>query len=199
MKQLKNTKCSLAISWHLLLGPPPAFDGEMIYKTPRAEPITGQPLYVLDKSAEDILKKYRKEIWLFPPVRPNLHYPDADRILGKYIDEILGSDPDGPHKYMAALMNTAALISDITPLFHFTYRIAMDALGRNAIRYLTTNGQGATVTDDLKPGTCYVCGVFAMGRETYAWNVRINLEPGENRLTLDNRNIVKPITLLQNA
>ncbi|HEV7642360.1 MAG TPA: hypothetical protein VGO50_00335 [Pyrinomonadaceae bacterium] len=164
-----------------------------------AEPVVGQPLYVLNKSAEVILKKYRKAIWVFPPGKPNLHYPDADRILGKYIDEILGSDRNGSHKHLAALMNTAALISDITPLFHFTYRVAMDALGRNAIRYLTTSGQGTAGTNDLKPGTYYVCGVFAMGRGTCAWNVQINLEPGENRLTLDNRNIVKPITLSKNA
>jgi hypothetical protein len=167
----------------------------MIYKTPRAEPVTGQPLYVLDKSAEDILKKYKEAIWVFPSGKPNLHYPDANRILGKYIDEILGGDRDGPHKYLTALMNTAALMSDIAPLFYITYRIAIDALGRNAIRYLITSRQGTAGADDLKPGTYYVCSVFAMGRGTCAWNVRINLEPGENRLTLDDRNILRSFDL----
>lgn len=171
-----------------------------MHKAPWAEPVARQPIYILDKSAEDILKKHRKAIWAFPPGKPNLHYPDANRILGKYIDGILSSDHAGPHKYMAALINTAALMSDIAPLLYITYRIALGALGRNAVRFLISNENGAAGTDDLRPGTYYFCAVSAMGRDTRAWNVRINLEPGENRLTLDNRNIIKPFwTLPENA
>lgn len=163
----------------------------MIYEKPQVEPIVGQVLYVLNRSAEEILEKYKKIIWVFPPGKPDIYRPDADRILGKYIYEILSNESKEPDKYLAALMNTAALISDITPLIYVSYEVAMGVLNKHSIRFLKTDRHGIARTSELKPGTYYVCGVFGMNRETSIWNVKTNLKPGENYLTLNDRCILQ--------
>lgn len=67
----------------------------------------------------------------------------------------------------------------------------MAVLNKYAIRFLSTDLQGMAETGDLKPGIYHVCGVFAMGKRTRIWNVRIDLKPGENSLTLDNKNMME--------
>lgn len=114
MQQPENTKCSLEIYCRFFSKQAPAFNGELICGTTEYEPLAGQIFYILDRSAEELLKKHKDIIWLYPPEGPDFCYPDADKILGGHINEILnGADVD-PHKYLLALMHVAALSSDIT-------------------------------------------------------------------------------------
>lgn len=190
MQPRQSTKCSLDIYCRFLSNEAPAFYEELICETIESEPVAGQTFYLLDRNAEEILKEYKDVIWLFPSGEPDFRYPAADKILGKYIAGIVRAADTDPRKYLMALAHIAAFNSENTPLIHTSYLIAMQVLNSRAIRVLRTDRKGRARTDYLREGIYYACGVFAMDWRTQAWNVRICLKPGENRLTLDNYNAV---------
>jgi hypothetical protein len=193
VKQDKNEKCSLTIECLFLPDASPLLEGAIICGSQRLERIVGQSFYVSEKNAADILEEQKDEIWLFPSEQAEPRVPDADRILGKYIAGIL--DRDRADKYLSALLGTAALISDITPVMRLNYQIAMGALAKHAVRTLITGRHGIIRTVDLRPGTYYVFGVFGAGKETCVWNVRTKLEAGENYLRLDDHNVAKQTSI----
>ncbi len=180
-------KCSLSIECRFLSSHTPVFNGELICRATESEPVVGQTFYLLNRSAEEILEENRNTIWVFPP-EPNFRRPNADLILGKYINEILSSAIADSGKHLIALLHIAALTSETTPLIHTSHLIATELLSTQAIRILWTDWQGSARTADLKAGTYYVCGVFTMDSRARVWNARIDLTPGENSLLLDNYN-----------
>jgi len=142
VKRDKITACSLEISCRTLLNPT-LFVGQEVCKIRSVAPVAGQTLYILDRSASDILKENKNVIWgnLLKKVDSNSRNSDhisADHVLGKDIKRILRTADVDPRKYPAALMNIAALTSSFTTLICASYEMATLVLKDHAIRYLKT-------------------------------------------------------------
>ncbi len=80
--------------------------------------------------------------------------------------------------------------ADIISLIGTDEEKALNELRSRAVGFFITDSKGKAKISGLKAETYYVCGVSRMDRGIGAWNVPINLKPGENSLVLDNRNLV---------
>lgn len=66
----------------------------------------------------------------------------------------------------------------------------MQGIQADALGVLTTDPHGNAHTPPLAAGTYYVFGSTRRGTESMLWNVRVDLKPGTNSVTLDQRNAV---------
>ncbi len=188
MRQNKVAQCTLNIDFHIISYPALKTDIEGIYKIGQTEPLAGQVFYILDRSAEEVLKENKDSIWAKLLEGVDSDCSNLDKALGKKIKNILKFYTDyGERKYALALMHTATQVMSFTPLITASYKKAIEVLENNAIKIFATNPQGRAEIKDLTAGTYYVCGIRKVNWETRVWNIRINLKPGKNGLLLDNR------------
>jgi hypothetical protein len=80
--------------------------------------------------------------------------------------------------------------ADIISLVGTDEEKALNELRSRAVGFFVTDSKGKAKISDLEAGTYYVCGVSRAARKIGAWNVPVELKPGENNLVLDNRNFV---------
>ena len=69
------------------------------------------------------------------------------------------------------------------------YAKTKNSLRNHALAFVITDSQGKAEKNDLKAGAYYICGIGHTQKGVVIWNVRIELKPGKNSLTLDNRNL----------
>ena len=146
-----------------------------------AHMLAGQVFYILDRDLSEILKENKNAIW-----GNLLKKKDSGR--EETIREILRA-PDHIRKYPAALICTAEKTSRIFGTINVSYTRAVDVLTAQSVRFFVIDSDGKAAIEDLKPGTCYVCGIGKTKKKSGIWNVRVDLKPGKNNLQLDGKNM----------
>jgi hypothetical protein len=154
---------------------------EASYVELEAHMLAGQVFYILDRDLSEILKENKNAIW-----GDLLKKKDGGR--EETIREILQA-PDHNRKYPAALICTAEKTSRLNPVLNISYAKALDVLRIEAVRFFIVDSQGKAAIEDLKLGTCYICGIGKTKKKSGVWNVRVDLKPGKNNLRLDGSNM----------
>lgn len=128
----------------------------------------GQVFYILDRSAEEILKENREAIWSELLKKVDAECSDADnipanldKIRGKRIKNYLQfySDAFSSRKYSVVLKHTAESASSLAPLIDAAYAKAIDVLKSQAVKTFATGPDGEAKIKNLKARTYYICGV----------------------------------------
>jgi hypothetical protein len=154
---------------------------EASYVELEAHMLAGQVFYILDRDLSEVLKENKNAIW-----GDLLKKKDSGR--EETIREILQA-PDHNRKYPAALICTAEKTSRLSPALNISYAKALDVLRVQAVRFFIVDSQGKAAIEDLKLGTCYICGIGKTKKKSGVWNVRVDLKPGKNNLRLDGKNM----------
>jgi len=68
----------------------------------------------------------------------------------------------------------------------------MDAIKPHIVSSTTTDFSGKGQFPAVKPGIYYVMYLGEVGPNTILWNVKVDLKPGQNSVTLDNNNLASP-------
>ncbi|HEV7645621.1 MAG TPA: hypothetical protein VGO50_16910 [Pyrinomonadaceae bacterium] len=148
-------------------------ESEAGYVELNAHMLAGQVFYILDRDLSEILKENKNAIW-----GNLLKKKGSDTSRGDSIREILKA-PDQIRKYPAALICTADKTSRIYSPINVCYTRAIDVLSAQAVRFFIIDSDGKAAIGDLKPGTCYVCGIGKTKKKSGVWNVQVELKPGK--------------------
>lgn len=141
-----------------------SLEAGLVYKSGDTKPVARTTFYLLD----DELGKILREAGLQPEASHQRIYNDVDR----------------------ALVSTFAssIKFRILPQYQAFYPAAMEALKPHIIQSVTTDFGGKASFEPVPPKVYYLMGFNETPRGYAIWNLKVDLKPGQNSVTLDQNN-----------
>jgi hypothetical protein len=136
-----------------------SFETGLVLRSGDVKPVARATFYLLDKDLETILRD--------SGFRGDEGFPILDTFALKYVSRQLET------------LRGASVT---------TFDSAMLAVKPHIVTSTTSDFGGKGQFTSVKPGTYWLFHVSEVGRNTVLWNLKIDLKPGQNSVTLDQNN-----------
>jgi hypothetical protein len=136
-----------------------SFDTGLVFKSGDVKPVARATFYLLDDDLENILRSSGFQAEGGSSLLATL----ALKYVGRELEALRGSN--------------------VT-----TFDKAMEAVKPHIVATTTTDFGGKGQFSPVAPGTYHLMHVGEIGRSVVLWNLKIDLKPGQNSITLDQNN-----------
>jgi hypothetical protein len=145
-----------------------SFEAGLVFKSGDVKPVARTDFFLLDEDLGKILK----DAGLQPPRTFTTDRPLEEQLVDAFASSIVFSILD---EYKAF------------------YPAATAALQPHIVQNVTTDFTGKASFQPAVAGTYYLMGVMKTPRGYAVWNLKVDLKPGQNAVTLDQNNAVTAV------
>jgi hypothetical protein len=118
-------------------------------------------------------------------------------LLDAHAGELLKAAHISPADSSHIIEDPDKLVFELSLAYHFSsqsdsaafMRAAMPVLKPHIVQSVVTDFDGKAQFKPLKPGVYYLWGVAEVGRSWAYWHLRLDLQPQQYTVTLDNKNV----------